>query len=183
MQPAGNSRHPAIAAATRSPTRLRKRSLRLLHDRKRTKVSTLIKKIIRLESTFPVMKLTCVFGSISHLNRSWFLAEPVFRVQAGLDAILANRAHVAHNQLGFDTSLVTRYRASTMLLGFVVLLLICTNAAATAATAIESQLPPGYKIITQDGFVFKDQQHLRDVAALHGFVKKVRFDLNIANML
>jgi hypothetical protein len=65
---------------------------------------------------------------------------------------------------------------------FVVLLVICTNAAATAAVN-ERQLPSGYKIITQDGFVFKDQQHLRDVAALHGFVKKVRFDVNTANML
>eukprot|EP00953_Heterococcus_sp_UTEX-ZZ885_P010749 6271-Heterococcus_DN1.PRE.2 len=66
---------------------------------------------------------------------------------------------------------------------FVVLLVICTNAAAATAAVNERQLPSGYKIITQDGFVFKDQQHLRDVAALHGFVKKVRFDVNIANML
>jgi hypothetical protein len=69
-----------------------------------------------------------------------------------------------------------------MLLGWICLLALGAKAT-TAAVVKDSQLPPGYKVITQDGFVFKDQQHLRDVAALHGFVKKVRFDISCAPAL
>jgi hypothetical protein len=70
LRPAGNSQPPAIAAATRSPTRALKKSLFCLLDTMKGKIVSDHVEVINFATNLPTMKLTCMFGSISHLSFS-----------------------------------------------------------------------------------------------------------------